>query len=163
MERSLLRCAVHCASLLVVLLFLFPAYLNAQSSTKADQSARGRFLGLQQAVELALTTHPLLQEASANLKASEARTEQARSLYYPQVYANANTVAGAGRSVADASATSSLSTSKDDRVARRNPIHPIRKPRAATIETPTYTPDGFRASRAGVTTLSPAVAKRATA
>ncbi|MGE0278215.1 MAG: TolC family protein [Nitrospiraceae bacterium] len=98
MERSLLRSAVHYASLLVVLLFLFPAHLNAQSSTKADQPARGRFLGLQQAVELALTTHPLLQEASANLKASEARTEQARSLYYPQVYANANTVAGAGRS-----------------------------------------------------------------
>jgi outer membrane protein len=61
-------------------------------------SAPGTFLGLQQAVELALTTHPLLQEAAANLKASEARTKQARSLYYPQIYANANTVAGAGRS-----------------------------------------------------------------
>ena len=69
----------------------------AQPEDGFDRSARGRFLGLQQAVELALTI-PLLDEGNANLKASEARTEQARSLYYPQVYANANTVAGVGRS-----------------------------------------------------------------
>lgn len=97
MERSLLRPFVRCASVLFIFLFL-PSHLAAQPSTKGDPSGRGRFLGLQQAVELALTTHPLLQEASANLRVSEARTEQARSLYYPQVYANANTVAGAGRS-----------------------------------------------------------------
>jgi outer membrane protein len=87
---------------MVVFVFLLPLHLGAQPSDKSvdklERSGRGRFLGIQQAVELALAGHPLLQEASANLKASEARTEQARSLYYPQVYANANTVAGAGRS-----------------------------------------------------------------
>jgi outer membrane protein len=97
MKRSLLRSPIHCI-LLVVFVLLLPSHPGAQPSDKPDRSGRGRFLGLQQAVETALTTHPLLQEASANLKASEARTEQARSLYYPQVYANANTVAGAGRS-----------------------------------------------------------------
>ena len=96
MERSVLRPFVHCAALFVTLVLL-PAHIGAQPADTVDRSGRGRFLGLQQAVELALTSHPLLQEASANLKASEARTEQARSLYYPQVYANANTVAGAGR------------------------------------------------------------------
>ncbi|HZN45279.1 MAG TPA: TolC family protein [Nitrospiraceae bacterium] len=70
----------------------------AQPDNSFERSAGGRFLGLHQAVELALTTHPLLHEGTANLKASEARTEQARSLYYPQVYADVNTVAGAGRS-----------------------------------------------------------------
>ena len=58
--------------------------------------SQGSFLGVQQAVEIAVKNHPMLLEGAANLKASEARTEQARSLYYPQVYANANTVAGAG-------------------------------------------------------------------
>ncbi len=63
----------------------------------SEPPPRGSFLGLQQALELALQNHPAVQEANANLKASEARTEQTRSLYYPQVFANANTVAGAGR------------------------------------------------------------------
>lgn len=94
MNRSLRRPFLYRTSILLSL-FLLPSHLEAQPP---DTSARGRFLGLQQAVDLALTKHPLLQEATANLKASEARTEQARSLYYPQVYANANTVAGAGRS-----------------------------------------------------------------
>lgn len=58
---------------------------------------RGGFLGLRQAVELGLSKHPVLQEGSANVKAAEARTEQTRSLYYPQVYANVDSAAGAGR------------------------------------------------------------------
>jgi len=57
----------------------------------------GSFLSLQRAVDIALQQHPAMQEGQANLKASEARTEQSRSLYYPQIYANANTTAGAGR------------------------------------------------------------------
>lgn len=101
MKQSLLRSPVHYIAM-VALVILLPSHLGAQPSDKVadklDRFGRGRFLGMQQAVETALTTHPLLQEASANLKASEARTEQARSLYYPQVYANANTIAGAGRS-----------------------------------------------------------------
>jgi outer membrane protein len=97
MRKSVPRSLVHSTSLLV-LCCLLPSHLAAQPLDKLDRSGRGRFLGLQQAVELALSSHPLLQEASANLKASQARTEQARSLYYPQIYANANTVAGAGRS-----------------------------------------------------------------
>ncbi|HEX2055495.1 MAG TPA: TolC family protein [Nitrospiraceae bacterium] len=97
MGRSMRRYPLHYGSLVLMLLFL-PSQVGAQPPDKIDRSGQGRFLGLQQAVELAVTSHPLLQEAAANLKASEARTEQARSLYYPQIYANANTVAGAGRS-----------------------------------------------------------------
>jgi len=71
---------------------------SAQSMAGSSETMnRGSFLGLQQAIDLALKNHPAVQEANANLKASEARTEQTRSLYYPQIYANANTVAGAGR------------------------------------------------------------------
>ncbi len=88
---------LSCRTILLLIL-IFPVPIMAQPDSSFERSARGRFLGLQQAVELALTKHPLLHEGAANLKASEARTEQARSLYYPQVYANANTVAGAGRS-----------------------------------------------------------------
>lgn len=57
---------------------------------------QGRFLGLKQAVDLALEKHPILQAAGANLKAAEARTEQAKSLFYPQVYADFASAAGAG-------------------------------------------------------------------
>ena len=72
-----------------------PAAFAAETDQPVTLS-RGSFLGVQQAVDLAVKNHPMLIEGTANLKASEARTEQARSLYYPQVYANANTVAGAG-------------------------------------------------------------------
>jgi outer membrane protein len=58
---------------------------------------QGSFLGLQQAVDVGLRNHPIVQEAGANMKASEARTEQARSLYYPQVYANFDGSAGSSR------------------------------------------------------------------
>ncbi len=63
----------------------------------SEPPPRGSFLGLQQALDIALQQHPVVQEGAANLKASEARTEQTRSLYYPQVYANADSAAGAGR------------------------------------------------------------------
>lgn len=59
---------------------------------------KGKFLALRQAVEIGLKQHPAVQEAQAQVKAADARIKQAQSLYYPQVYANANTVAGAGRS-----------------------------------------------------------------
>lgn len=56
----------------------------------------GRFLAQREAVEIALEKHPIIQAANANLKAAEARTEQTRSLYYPQVYANFDSTAGVG-------------------------------------------------------------------
>ena len=70
--------------------------LQAAETDNLVALSHGSFLSVQQALEIAVKNHPMLLEGAANLKASEARTEQARSLYYPQVYANANTVAGAG-------------------------------------------------------------------
>jgi outer membrane protein len=58
---------------------------------------QGSFLALQQAVEVGLKSHPLVQEGGANLKMNEARTEQARSLYYPQVSANMDASNGSAR------------------------------------------------------------------
>jgi len=81
--------------LTVLLMLGMSAAAWGQSST--DPSEQGSFLALQQAIELALKHHPIVQEAAANLKASEARTQQTRSMYFPQVFANADTVAGAGR------------------------------------------------------------------
>ena len=63
-----------------------PAPVSAQPLTRASEPPpRGSFLALQSAVELAVQNHPAVQEGNANLKASEARTQQTRSLYYPQV------------------------------------------------------------------------------
>ncbi|MGQ0812421.1 MAG: TolC family protein [Nitrospiraceae bacterium] len=78
---------------------LVPSPLTAQSINKrpVEPPVRGSFLGLQQAIELALQHHPLVQEANATLKAATARSEQARSIYYPHVDANFDTTAGAGR------------------------------------------------------------------
>jgi outer membrane protein len=67
----------------------------AQQSQK-ESIVQGRFLGLKEALELALQQHPLLQAADANLRAAQARTEQTRSLYYPQVYADFASAAGVG-------------------------------------------------------------------
>ncbi|MEX5213968.1 MAG: TolC family protein [Nitrospiraceae bacterium] len=58
---------------------------------------KGKFLALRQAVELGLKQHPAVLEAQAQVNAADARIKQTQSLYYPQVYADANTVAGAGR------------------------------------------------------------------
>jgi outer membrane protein len=61
-----------------------------------QEIVQGRFLGLKDAVETAMKQHPVLRVANANLVAAQARTEQTRSVYYPQVYADFATVAGAG-------------------------------------------------------------------
>ena len=95
MRRSLHRTTY----MTMVVLAVAQALASASQAAEADRPvalSHGSFLGVQQAVEIAVKNHPMLLEGAANLKASEARTEQARSLYYPQVYANANTVAGAG-------------------------------------------------------------------
>ncbi len=76
-----------------------PSQAQPKSSPPAETQTKpiqGRFLGLKQAIELALEQHPLLQVADANLKAAEARTKQTESLYFPQVYADFATAAGVG-------------------------------------------------------------------
>ena len=98
MYRSIVPRAA--ALMAMLLLLCCPAQAAAQKARQPEASGQagvpGGFLGLRQAVEIALQKHPLLQAADANQKAAEARTEQARSLYYPQVYANFDTIAGVG-------------------------------------------------------------------
>lgn len=90
--------AVQGTILMGLISLLAPALISAQTTTRtSDPPVRGSFLGLQQAIELALENHPLVQEAGASLKAAVARTEQARATYYPRVDANFDTTAGAGR------------------------------------------------------------------
>lgn len=70
----------------------------AQPAQEAPHSLQqGSFLALQQAIDVGLKNHPLVQEGGANLKMNEARTEQARSLYYPQVSANLDAAGGSAR------------------------------------------------------------------
>lgn len=88
-------------SVAIMLCLAIPAPAGTEPATPRMEPARqsgspGRFLGIKQAIEIALQKHPTLQSADANLKAAEARTEQTRSLYYPQVYANFDTMSGAG-------------------------------------------------------------------
>lgn len=64
---------------------------------QAEVLLKGKFLALRQAVELGLKQHPAVLEAQAQVNAADARIKQTQSLYYPQIYADANTVAGAGR------------------------------------------------------------------
>ncbi len=75
-----------------------PAPAQRQPATSSADAGRspGRFLGVQQAIETAVKNHPALQLAEANRKAAEARTGQARSLYYPQIYADFVAAGGVG-------------------------------------------------------------------
>lgn len=103
-----MRSAAHCLSvatawfIILTASFCMPGHVGAQSDSalkdrvREENPVQGRFLGLKEALELALQNHPVLQAANANLKAAEARTEQTRSLYYPQVYADFATAAGVG-------------------------------------------------------------------
>lgn len=86
-------------SLIVACVVMVPAWLGAQPITTrpVEPPTRGSFLGIQQAIELALSNHPIVLEADATLKAAAARTGQARSSYYPHADANFDTTAGAGR------------------------------------------------------------------
>ncbi|MDF0644091.1 MAG: TolC family protein [Nitrospira sp.] len=81
----------------IIVLLMLGISSAAWGDSPTEPPERGSFLALQQAIELALKHHPIVQEANANLKASEARTQQTRSMYFPQIFANADTVAGAGR------------------------------------------------------------------
>jgi outer membrane protein len=88
---------IRSTALLFTMMLAIPSLAQAQPAGSGDAAAKGRFLGLQQAVETGLQNHPIVQEANAGLAASSARTDQAKSLYYPQVFANADGTAGAGR------------------------------------------------------------------
>jgi outer membrane protein len=84
--------------LMMLVTFVMPVHARAQPATRTSEPPpRGSFLGLQQAIELSLDHHPLVQEADATLRAASARTEQARAIFYPHVDANFDTTAGAGR------------------------------------------------------------------
>ena len=95
MHNSIIRGLIACT---ILASLGGPPTASAQPLTRSSEPPpHGSFLGLQGAIELALQSHPAIQEGNANLKASEARTQQTRSLYYPQVSASADTTAGAGR------------------------------------------------------------------
>ena len=85
------------ATALCLIVVLAPSVAVGQPGAANETTAKGRFLGLQTAIETALQSHPLVQEANASLTASSARVDQTKSLYYPQVYANADGAAGAAR------------------------------------------------------------------
>lgn len=91
--------AVFSLCVMVSLICSEPALAQMETQTtkivQNDSLIQGRFLGLSEAVETALQQHPILQAVGANLKAAQARTGQIRSLYYPQVYADVATTAGA--------------------------------------------------------------------
>lgn len=88
---------IRSTALFFTMMLAIPALAMAQPAGSGDAVAKGRFLGIQQAIETGLQNHPIVQEANAGLAASSARTDQTKSLYYPQVFANADGAAGAGR------------------------------------------------------------------
>jgi outer membrane protein len=96
----MLRALMSMAFMLIVASAL-PAWSQPPASDMTPapqaQAGQGSFLGLRQAVEQALKVHPLLQEADAALRAATAKKEQTKSLYFPQIYANADSAAGAAR------------------------------------------------------------------
>lgn len=71
-----------------------PAWTQSQGGPTTNASA----LSLKQAVAIALEKHPVIESAQHALRAGEARTEQARAPYYPQVGASAIETSGALRS-----------------------------------------------------------------
>lgn len=80
-----------------VAVFTVALLLPVRGFPANEDQPRGRFLGLQQAIEAGLGNHPLVKEANAGKMASVARTGQTKSLYYPQIYANVDGAAGAAR------------------------------------------------------------------
>jgi outer membrane protein len=81
----------------LIMMSTMPTLASARPTGAGDTAPKGRFLGLQTAIETSLHNHPLVQEANASLTASSARVDQTKSIYYPQIYANADGAAGAGR------------------------------------------------------------------
>src|SRR5437773_11183832 len=101
MQRTYVnRGAIAVATFIVLCLWLQPpvsAEMRKPSVKTAGQiGAMGSFLGLRQAIEIALEKHPVIQAAGANLEAGEARTEQTRAICYTQVYANLDIISRLG-------------------------------------------------------------------
>jgi outer membrane protein len=70
--------AAAIASCLFFNTFLMPAFA-------ADQILPGETLDINACIKIALKNHPSIQAAASNIVASENRTGQAKSLYWPQV------------------------------------------------------------------------------
>ncbi len=68
------------------------------AQNRVSQPARENILSLRQAITIALETHPAIDSAQHAFRAGEARTEQARAPFYPQVGASAIETSGALRS-----------------------------------------------------------------
>lgn len=90
------RMSLHGTMLLLFLITMAPQS-RAEEFPREEIALSGRFLALKQALELGLRHHPVVQEGDATRKAALARAGQARSNYYPQIYANLDASAGAGR------------------------------------------------------------------
>ena len=73
----------------------FAQPLGAQGQSPVPAGSRG--LNLKQAIAIALEKQPLLETAQHTLRAAEARTDQARAPFYPQVGASAIETSGALR------------------------------------------------------------------
>ncbi|HLZ33204.1 MAG TPA: TolC family protein [Nitrospira sp.] len=86
-----------CSLFLMIAALMIPILACVQPAGSSEDTAKGRFLGLQTAIEAGLQNHPLIQEVNGGLIASSARTDQTKSLYYPQVYANADSAAWSSR------------------------------------------------------------------
>lgn len=70
----------------------------AWTQSPGGPSVNASVLSMTQAVAIALEKHPVIESAQHALRAGEARTEQARAPYYPQVGASAIETSGALRS-----------------------------------------------------------------
>ncbi len=81
------------SALMAGLVLVQPVWAQGQSPAPAVSSG----LNLKQAIQIALEKHPLLETAKHTLQAAEARTDQARAPFYPQVGASAIETSGALR------------------------------------------------------------------
>ncbi|MEK7763507.1 MAG: hypothetical protein AAB433_18175, partial [Nitrospirota bacterium] len=60
-------------ALFFTMMLAIPSLALAQPAGSNGAADKGRFLGLQQAIETGLQSHPIVQEANAGLAASSAR------------------------------------------------------------------------------------------
>ncbi len=72
-------------SILTVLLLLIVYLAHAQNETPPAPSVGAQPLSLDEAIRTALQKHPALREAEAAVAAAEAKVQQARANYFPQL------------------------------------------------------------------------------
>ena len=68
-------------------LALTSAIVGAQPADPSDGTGKGRFLGLQQALETGLQNHPIVQEGNAGLLASSARRRRSTGWCWARCWA----------------------------------------------------------------------------